>query len=102
MEDISNNLKDALISDGEELKDVKVFLTERMNGADFVMADLYYEDGSEMEVSFVIYDDGTWFSPYDWQGYMPNSIIEVGDIEWMVGITGRKAIMMDGQPRIMW
>ena len=96
----SEELKRVLVADGEKVSNVKVLTEKEFNGAVFVYASLQYED-CEMYVSFIIYDDGTWFSPYDWHGYMPESPEDIEEIEWMIGATGRKAIMLNGLPRML-
>lgn len=66
----------------------------------FDSVEFFIED-SEMNVSFIIYDDGTWFSPYDWHGYIPETPENIEEIAWMIGATGRKAIMLNGLPRML-
>ena len=53
-----------------------------------------------MDVCFIIYDDGTWFSPYDWQGVIPEAN-DIESIDWMLGVTGRKAVILNGLPRML-
>ena len=55
-----------------------------------------------MNVSFYVYGDGTWFSPYDWHGWQPTNKSDVHEIEWQLGVTGRKAVIFGGAPRILF
>lgn len=89
----------ALVNSGEEVKSLKLNSVENVGEAKFAECTLKYED-CEMDVCFIIYDDGTWFSPYDWHGYMPKSD-EIEEIEWMIGVTGRKATILNGLPRML-
>ena len=49
----------------------------------------------------VIYDDGTIFTPWDWQaGGYPETPDEIGDYKWREGVSANEAVVMDGLPRL--
>lgn len=45
-------------------------------------------------------DESVVFHLKDWQGDYPSSIEEVQNYTWLIGDTGREAIIMDGLPRM--
>lgn len=97
---MEQKLLQALVKDGEKIKSLKI--CESINigeEAKYVKCTLNYED-AEMDVCFIIYDDGTWFSPYDWQGVIPEAN-DIESIDWMLGVTGRKAVILNGLPRML-
>ena len=95
------NILDALVNDGEKIESLKINQRKDIDDeAVFVNCTLDYEDGSAMDVCLIIYNDGTWFSPYDWHGYIPEAN-EIESIDWMLGVTGRKAIILNGLPRML-
>jgi DNA-binding XRE family transcriptional regulator len=81
--------------------DVKIIKTFAINDeADFIVAELMFED-DEMVVSFIHYRGKEWlFTPQDWQGYMPESPDEIGEIKWRVNNTEQEGILFNGVPRL--
>lgn len=63
-------------------------------------AKLHLFEGAGVESSAISYADGTTFVLYDWQGSRPESEEEIADYDWVLASDGRKAIVMDGLPRI--
>lgn len=63
-------------------------------------ARLHLFEGAGIESSAISYADGTTFVLDDWQGSRPESEEEIADYEWRLASDGRKAIVMDGLPRI--
>lgn len=62
-------------------------------GIFYLVADL------EDNLLSVIMSEGVQFTPADWQGKMPLSKDEIGDVKW-VDYRGRDAVMVDNLPRI--
>lgn len=63
-------------------------------------AKLHLFEGAGIESSAISYADGTTFVLTDWQGSRPESEEEIADYDWRLASDGRKAIVMDGLPRI--
>lgn len=96
----AESIKRALRKCGENVTSVKVTsCTELQLGVNFVECELWYRDEA-MDICFIVYCSGDWFSPYDWHGHIP-AINEIGEVDWMWGISGHKAIMLQGLPRIV-
>lgn len=49
----------------------------------------------------VVYDDGDVFVLSDWQGGYPDKADEIADYEWICASTGRRAVILDGLPRVL-
>ena len=98
---LAESIKDALVADGEKVASAQLVRSEGNEDEQLVILNLVYDDNTEIEVSFFVYSDGTWFSPYDWHGWQPKHKNEVKDCEWMLGVTGRKAVIFDGTPRML-
>jgi hypothetical protein len=102
MYNISEALKHALVADGEDIQSARVVRAEGDTMEQLVVLELSYNDGLTMEVSFYVIFDGSWFSTYDWQGWQPERKSEVPDAEWQLGVTGRKAVILGGAPRMLY
>lgn len=63
-------------------------------------ARLHLFEGAGIESSAISYADGTTFVLDDWQGSRPESEEEIADYNWVSAADGRKAIVIDGLPRI--
>ena len=52
------------------------------------------------KIAIILYNDGLYFSPSDWQGYQPDmrDLDDIADTHW-VDTWGRAAIMLDNLPR---
>lgn len=48
----------------------------------------------------IVYDDGTLFCQWDWQGAHPETAEEIADYDWRTE-DGRRAVMLDGMPRML-
>lgn len=96
--EIANMLRNA----GEAIQAViinkQVALTE---GATWCECTLTLSDDDTMEVVFVIFADGAWFSPFDWQGPMPAGPDEISEFDWQIGASGLRAIVLNGLPRAL-
>ena len=98
----SDLLKAALVADGEQVEKVKITFTQRIGSVEYVKTILKYSTGTEIDMCFIIHDDGSWFSPFDWQGWIPE-VADIAEIDWMLGVTGKKAVMFNGLPSLaMW
>ena len=96
---LSEAIKSALVADGENVTSAELVRAEGNSDEQLVVLTLTYEDGSTIDVSFYVYGDGTWFSPYDWHNWQPTKMSDVHEIDWQLGVTGRKAVILDGAPR---
>lgn len=63
-------------------------------------AKMYLFEKDEIKSSVIIYTDGTSFVLDDWQGSRPETLGEVEDYSWISLYDGRKAVIMDGLPRL--
>lgn len=68
--------------------------------AQFIKCELQYEDET-VRIPIVVYSDGTIFHPWDWQGECAATPSEIRDYDWTFGKTGKKAIILNGLPRIL-
>lgn len=50
-------------------------------------------------IAVVMYDDGSMFTPSDWQTTQPDTEHDVADWEWIDPATFRPAVMIGGWPR---
>lgn len=98
---LSEAIRKALVADGEKVTSAGLVRAEGNGDEQLVVLTLAYEDGLTMDVSFYLYGDGTWFSPWDWQSWQPTRKSEVQEIDWQLGVTGRKAVILDGAPRML-
>lgn len=99
---LSEAIKNALVADGENVTSAGLVRAEGNSDEQLVVLTLAYENDITMNVSFYVYGDGTWFSPYDWHGWQPTNKSDVHEIEWQLGVTGRKAVIFGGAPRILF
>ena len=102
MYNISEALRQALVADGEDIKSAELVRAEGNSDEQLVVLKLTTGDGRTMEVSFYVYFDGSWYSTYDWQGWQPKRKYEVPGAEWQLGMTGRKAVILGGAPRMLF
>lgn len=63
-------------------------------------AKMYLFEKGDIESSVIIYADGTSFVLDDWQGSRPETLEEVEDYNWISLYDGRRAVIMDGLPRL--
>lgn len=67
----------------------------------FIRAKLVYPD-QEMIVDFVYYEsDDILFTPWDWQGDMPELPEDIENIEWRVDNSTILGINLNGLPRLL-
>lgn len=92
----------ALVADGENVKSARLIRADGNEEEQLIVLELAYADGMVMDVSFYVYFDGSWFSPYDWHGWQPDYKSEAKDCEWQLGVTGRKAVILGGAPRMIF
>lgn len=92
----------ALVADGEKVTSAGLVRAEGNSDEQLVVLKLAYEDGTVMDVSFYVYFDGSWYSPWDWQGCQAIHKCEVEAFDWQLGVTGRKAVILGGAPRILF
>lgn len=88
-----------LLSFDESLESVKIeSLVEIAHDGEFITATLYRPDG-KIKLAFVHYKGEEWlFTPWDWCGWIPESIDEIGEIKWRVNDTTQMAVVYEGQP----
>ena len=99
---LAEAIKDALVADGEKVTSAGLVRAEGNSDEQLAVVKLAYEDGTVMDVSFYVYFDGSWYSPWDWQGVQARRKQEVKDFEWQLGVTGRKAVILGGSPRMLF
>lgn len=70
-------------------------------GAEFVKARLTLADGEELTIPIIHYgNDDFVLTPWDWQGWTPDTAEEADGVKWRVNDTEREAVMLGGLPRI--
>lgn len=100
--DIAEAIRRQLNECCEDVKSVKLLSEESKEiSISLVRLALFYED-HHLDVSFIVYSTGEWFSPVDWQSWQPETLNEIGEIEWRLGVTNHRAIIIDGQPRLIF
>ncbi len=99
---IAQAIMASLVADGEKVTNAELIRAEGNANEQLVVLNLLYEDGTELCVSFYVYFDGTWFSPWDWHGCQAQHKDEVKDFDWQLGVTGRKAVILGGAPRMLF
>lgn len=100
--DLAQAIMAALVADGEKVTSAGMIRVEGNSDEQLVVLELAYEDGSVIDVSFLVYGDGTWFSPWDWQGCQAQRKDEVEGFGWQLGVTGRMAVILGGEPRMLF
>lgn len=63
-------------------------------------AKMYLFKKGDIKSSVIIYADGTSFILDDWQGSRPETLEEIEDYNWISLYDGRRAVIMDGLPRL--
>lgn len=96
----NEELYDLLSFDGN-IESVEIeSLVEMAHDGEFITGCLHYPDG-DIRLALIHYKGKDWlFTPNDWQSWMPESIDEIGEIEWRVNDTTQMAIIYDGQPAL--
>lgn len=96
-----------LLSFEENLQSVTINSEKELNdNATFIVATLHFNDGldvaeTEMTVPFVHYAGQDWiFTPWDWQGWLPETPEDVDRIEWCVDDSDVQALMFNGLPML--
>ena len=105
--DVNNNnlaeaIRKVLVADGEKVTSAGLVRAEGNKDEQLVVLKLAYDDGTVMDVSFYVYGDGSWYSPWDWQGCQAKYKYEVRYFDWQLGVTGRKAVILGGAPRMLF
>ena len=69
--------------------------------ATFIVAELEFNPEMVMQVPFIHYSGQDWiFTPYDWQGWLPENEEDIDRIDWRVNDTDTEGIMFDGLPML--
>lgn len=86
--------------DPEETISVSIVNDTDLSEAHFVIADIDYSGKTTMRVPFIIYNDESVFMPLDWQSELPKTADNIEDTEWVTFPNGRRAVMLNGLPRL--
>lgn len=98
--DIAEAIRRQLNESGEDVKSVKLLSEESKEiSVSLVRLALFYED-HHLDVSFIVYSTGEWFSPVDWQSWQPESLDDITKIKWRIGVTNHRAVLMNNLPRL--
>ena len=60
---------------------VTIVTNEDLGEAHFVVADIDYPE-REMRIPFIVYNDGEVYMPYDWEGVLPVTAVDIDHIKW--------------------
>lgn len=99
---IEEAIKKVLNADGQQVTKVKVVSWESCTQGDLVFAILYYGHEKVLNISFYIYFDGSYFTPFDWESYQPTRMNEVTDVDWQWGCSGKKAVIIGRAPTMLF
>ena len=61
---------------------VTIVTNEDLGEAHFVVADINYPE-RDMRIPFIIYNDGEIYMPYDWEGDLPVTAVDIDHIKWV-------------------
>ncbi len=61
---------------------VTIATNEDLGEAHFVVADINYPE-RDMRIPFIIYNDGEVCMPYDWEGELPVTAVDIDHIKWV-------------------
>lgn len=89
-----------LHSIGEEVETVKIINRQNINDeAELVSVKIDYA----IETSFIIYSDGTVFTPWDWQSEecYCKSPENIPSITWRLDNTEKMGVVVNGLPRVL-
>lgn len=78
---------------------VTIVTNEDLGEAHFVVADINYPE-RDMRIPFVVYNDGEVFMPYDWEGDLPETAVDIDHIKWVSFRDGSQALIINGLPRV--
>ena len=101
-----------LICFEEGLEGVEIISQENVGedmgvNAVFVRAKLIFPEGMEVALSeprivpFIWYEGNNWiFTPWDWQGWLPETAEDIDRINWRVNDTSNEGIIYNGLPML--
>ena len=61
---------------------VTIASNEDLGEAHFVVADINYPE-RDMRIPFIVYDDGEVYMPYDWEGELPVTAVDIDHTKWV-------------------
>ena len=76
---------------------VTIVKHEDIGEAHFVVADIDYPE-RDMRIPFIIYNDGEVYMPYDWEGELPVTAVDIDHIKWE-SLKGSPLYIINGLPR---
>ena len=78
---------------------VTIVTNEDLGEAHFVVADIDYPE-REMRIPFIIYNDGEVYMPYDWEGILPVTAVDIDHIKWESYHDNSPLYIINGLPRV--
>lgn len=61
---------------------VTIASNEDLGEAHYVVADINYPE-RDMRIPFIVYDDGEVYMPYDWEGELPVTAVDIDHTKWV-------------------
>lgn len=78
---------------------VTIVTNEDLGEAHFVVADINYPE-RDMRIPFVVYDDGEVYMPYDWEGDLPLTAVDIEHTKWVSYTDESPLYIINGLPRL--
>ena len=79
---------------------VTIVTNEDLGEAHFVVADINYPE-RDMRIPFIVYDDGEVYMPYDWEGELPVTAVDIDHIKWVSCYDYSPLYILNGLPRVL-
>jgi len=73
-------------------------IKDPQNKGSLVLFDAGSIEDAPCPCSAYVYDSGEVFTLYDWHGFIPTTLNEIPDAEWLTP-SGRRAVVLNGSPR---
>ena len=78
---------------------VTIVTNEDLGEAHFVAADINYPE-RDMRIPFIVYDDGEVYMPYDWEGELPVTAVDIDHTKWVSLHDDSPLIIISGFSRV--
>ena len=78
---------------------VTIVTNEDLGEAHFVVADINYPE-RDMRIPFIIYNDGEVYMPYDWEGELPETAVDIDHTKWVSYRDESPLYIINGLPRV--
>ena len=94
-----SNAERVLSAIGDCTCTVTEVIEDPRNEGSLVLFDAGSDEDTPYPCSAYVYNSGEVFTLYDWHGFIPTTLDEIPDAEWLTP-AGRRAVVLNGSPRI--